>query len=142
MNQRGRDVGGPAPVYETPVDAIDGRLSTSCVEAERVSRLFLLDDNDVRSMAHDRYVELARGETAVAEFVGRRFILVDLYLRMARGQVQAIVNQTCSWLVFDVRGLPDLQAAQAIDAEAAPSEQQWAQVRTLAFSDACVALAR
>jgi hypothetical protein len=142
MNQQGRDAGGPAPVYETPADAIAGQLSTTCVPAEHESRLFLLDENDVRSMAHDCYVELARGDAAVPQFAGGRFILVDLYLRMACGQAQAIVNQTCSWLVFDVQGRLDLQTAQAIDAEAAPSEEQWAQVRALVFGDACIALPR
>jgi hypothetical protein len=44
--------------------------------------------------------------------------------------------------VFDVQGRLDLQTAQAIDAEAAPSEEQWAQVRALVFGDACIALPR
>ncbi|MBA3624047.1 MAG: hypothetical protein H0W48_06290, partial [Methylibium sp.] len=54
----------------------------------------------------------------------------------ACGRPQAIVNETCSWLVFDARGLLDLHAAHAIDAEAAPTEAQWAQVRALVFGDA------
>ncbi len=40
----------------------------------------------MQPLAHDRYLALARGEAAVAEFAGRRFILVDWYLRLACGQ--------------------------------------------------------
>ena len=78
---------------------------------------------------------LVRGEAAAAEFAGHRFILVDWYLRLACGQPEAVVNETCSWLVFDAQGLPDLHAAGAIDAEAAPTEAQWAQIRALVFGD-------
>ena len=134
--------GGFAPVYETPVDGTTGGLPTGWVPAQHESRLFLLDDNDVRSLAQDRYVALVRGEAAAAEFADRRFILVDWYLRMACGQAEAIVNETCSWLVFDAKGLLDPHAAHAIDAEAAPTEDQWAQVRALAFGDASIALER
>ncbi|MEO7854551.1 MAG: hypothetical protein ABIR94_20230 [Rubrivivax sp.] len=127
--------GGFAPVYEAPVDGPAGWLSNSCVPAQHDSRLFMLVDNEVQPLAHDRYVALARGEAAAAEFAGRRFILVDWYLRLACGQPEAIVNEICSWLVFDTNGLLDPHAAHAIDAEAAPSEGQWAQVRALVFGD-------
>ncbi len=130
--------GGFAPVYEGPVDGPAGWLSTSCVPAPHESRLFLLDDNGVQPLAHDRYVALARGEATAAEFVGRRFILVDWYLRLACGQPEAVVNETCSWLVFDANGLLDPHAAHAINAGAAPTEGQWAQVRSLVFGDASV----
>ena len=73
---------------------------------------------------------------SAAEFAGHRFILVDWYLRLACGQPEAVVNETCSWLVFDAQGLLDLHAAHSIDAEPAPAEDQWAQVRALVFGDA------
>ncbi|MEO8728033.1 MAG: hypothetical protein ABI410_01565 [Rhodoferax sp.] len=132
--------GGFAPVYEAPVDGGAGRLSTSCMPAQYESRLFLVDGNDVQPLDHDRYVALAREEAAAAEFAGRRFILVDWYLRLACGQPEAIVNETCSWLVFDSQGLLDPHASHEIDADAAPNEDQWTQMRVLVFSDTPVAL--
>lgn len=130
--------GGFAPVYEGPADGDAGWTSEACTPAPHESRLFLIDGNEVQPLAHERYVALARGEAAAAEFAGRRFMLVDWYLRLARGQPEAIVNQTCSWLVFDANGLLDPHAAHAIDAEAAPTEGQWAQVRALVFGNASV----
>ncbi len=130
--------GGFAPVYEGPVDGPAG-LSRTCVHAQYESRVFLLHGNEVHPLAHDRYVALARAEAAAVEFAGRRFILVDWYLRMACGQVEAVVKETCSWLVFNAEGWLDLQAAHAIDADPAPVAEQWAQVRALVFGDASVA---
>jgi len=128
--------GGFAPVYEGPLDGPAGRLPASCVPAAHESRLFLLDGNAVQPLAADRYVALARGEAAAAEFAGRRFILVDWYLRLACGRPEAIVAETCSWLVFDARGSLDVNAAQANDAVATPTEAQWGQVRALMFGAA------
>ena len=128
--------GGFAPVYAGPDDGPAGLMSRGCIPAQHESRLFLLDDNEVQPLNHDRYVALARGEVAAAEFANRRFILVDWYLRLACGQPEAIVNETCSWLVFDAQGSLDLHAAHAIDAVAAPTETQWAQVRALVFDAA------
>ncbi len=127
--------GGFAPVYEGPVDGTASWPSTGCVRALHESRLFLLDDNDVQPLAHDRYVALVRGEAAAAELASRRFILVDWYLRLVCGQPEAIVNENCSWLVFNAQGLLDLQAAHAIEVEPAPAEGQWAQVRALVFGE-------
>ena len=103
--------------------------------AQHESRLFLVDDDAVRELDHQRYVALVRGEDAAREFAGHRFILVDWYLRLHCGQSEAIVNETCSWLVFDAQGSLDMQTAHAIDAEAVPTEAQWAQVRTLVFGE-------
>ena len=103
--------------------------------AQHESRLFLLDDNEVQPLPHDRYVALARNEATAAEFANRRFILIDWYLRLACGQPEVVVSETCSWLVFDAQGSLDLHAAGAIDAEAAPTEAQWAQIRALVFGD-------
>lgn len=128
--------GGFAPVYEGPADGPAGWPSKACTPAAHESRVFLLDQDEVKPMAHDRYVALARGEAAAAELAGRRFILVDWYLRLACGQPEAVVNETCSWLVFDAHGLLDMHAAHAIDTEAAPTPTQWAQVRALVFGDA------
>ena len=134
--------GGFAPVYEAPFDGATGQLAAKCVPAQHETRLFLLDGSGVQPLAQDRYVALARGEVAAAELAGRRFILVDWYLRMVCGQAEAVVNETCSWLVLNAQGLLDRQAAHAIDAEAAPTKSQWAQVRTLVFGDTSGAIGR
>jgi hypothetical protein len=121
-------------VYEEPADGHARWASTGCLSAQHESRLFLVNDDAVRELDHERYVALARGE-AVDEFVDQRFILVDWYLRMDRGQPEAVVNETCSWLVFDGQGSLDMQAAHVIDAEAVPTEAQWVQIRALVFGD-------
>jgi hypothetical protein len=123
--------GGFAPVYEGPADG----QAMGCTPARHESRLFLLDASGVQAVDHDRYVALARGEAAAAEFAGRRFILVDWYLRLSCGQPEAVVNETCSWLVFDAQGMLDPHAAHAIDTAAAPTEAQWTQVRAVVFGD-------
>ena len=123
-------------MYEGPVDGPAAWPSTICVPAPHESRLFLLNGNAVQPLAHDRYVTLARGKAAAAEFANRRFILVDWYLRLACGRPEAVVSETCSWLVFDAQGSLDLHAAHAIDAVAAPTEAQWARVRALVFGAA------
>ena len=87
----------------------------------------------MQPLAHDRYVALARNEAAVPELAGRRFILVDWYLRIVGGQAQDVVNETCAWLVFDAQGRLDLHAALAIHEEAAPREVPGVQVRALVF---------
>ena len=133
--------GGFAPVYEGPVDGPAG-LSRTCVPAQYESRVFLLHGNEVQPLAQDRYVALARAEEVALEFAGRRFILVDWYLRMACGQVEAVVKETCSWIVFNAEGRLDLQAAHAIDIEPIPVAEQWAQVRALVFGDASFARVR
>ena len=128
--------GGFAPVYEGPAQGHAGWLSGACTLASHESRLFLLDQDAVQPLARDRYVALVRGETVAAEWANRRFILVDWYLRLACDQPEAVVNETCSWLVFDAQGSLDLHAAHAIDAEAAPTQAHWAQVRTWVFAGA------
>ena len=128
-------------MYEGPVDGPAG-LSSTCVPAQYESRVFLLHGNEVQPLAQDRYVALARAEEVALEFAGRRFILVDWYLRMACGQVEAVVKETCSWLVFNAEGRLDLQAAHAIDIEPIPVAEQWAQVRALVFGDASFARVR
>ncbi len=101
------------------------------------SRTFFLDaDEKVLPIDHDRYVAWARREIAAPEFAGRRLILVDWYVRLAGARPEAIVNETCSWIVFDVAGFSDLHAAHGIDANAAPSAAQWAQIRSLVFDGA------
>lgn len=101
------------------------------------TRVFLLgDDGSVQPIAHCRYVAVVRGEAVAREFAGRRFLLVDWYLHLIDGRPEAVVNETCSWVVFDAQGWLDLRAAHAIDAEAVPRKAQWAQVRALVFDDA------
>ena len=123
--------GGFAPVYEGPADG----QGMGCTPAQHESRLFLLDESGVYVVARDRYVALARGEAAAAEFASRRFILVDWYLRLSCGQPEAVVNETCSWLAFDTHGLLDPHAAHLIDTPATPTEAQWEQVRAMVFGD-------
>ena len=110
--------------------------SKACTPVPHESRLFLLDKKEVRPLAHDRYVALARGEDAAAELAGQRFILVDWHLRLACGRPEAVMSETCSWLVFDSKGLLDPHAAYAIDAEVIPTETQWAQISAFVFGDA------
>jgi hypothetical protein len=127
--------GGFAPVYEGSTDAHE--IACTAVQepvVQHETRLFLLDDDSVNPLDHDRYVALVRGKDTAQEFAGRRFILVDWYLRLARGQPEAVANETCSWLVFDDQGALDFHAAHEIDAEAAPTEAQWAEVKVLVFS--------
>ncbi len=127
--------GGFAPVYQAPDGGAADLLATSCVPAQHETRLFLLDGSVVELLARERYVALARGEVAADEFAGRRFILVDWYVRMACGQPEAVVSETCSWLLFNAQGSLDLSAAQEIEAVAAPTHSQWAQVRALVFGE-------
>ena len=112
----------------------EGQSMRTEAAVDHETRLFLLGEgSSVQPLAHDRYVALARNEAAVPELAGRRFILVDWYLRIVGGQAQDVVNETCAWLVFDAQGRLDLHAALAIQEEAAPREAQWAQVRALVF---------
>jgi hypothetical protein len=107
------------------------------IAADHETRLFVLGDGDgVQPLAHARYVALARHQATAPEWAGLRLMLVDWYLRLAGGQPEAVVNETCSWLVFDAQGRLDLHAALAIDEEAAPSEAQWAQIRAQVFGAA------
>ena len=108
------------------------RISAAAVNAE--TRLFLVgEDGHVQLLDHDRYVRLARHEISAPEFAARRFILVDWYLRIAGSQAQDVVNESCSWVVFDAQGRLNLRAAHEIEAPAAPGETQWAQVRSIVF---------
>ncbi|MDZ7653308.1 MAG: hypothetical protein U5L03_12560 [Burkholderiaceae bacterium] len=101
------------------------------------TRLFLVDGaGGVHALDQHRYAALARGETHAPELAGQRFVLVDWYLRLVGGRPEAAVSETCSWIVFDERGAVDLHAALVIDAEAAPTEAQWARIRELAFGPA------
>lgn len=102
----------------------------------RESRVFLLgDDGRVWPIDHDRYVALGRGEASVHEFASRRFVLVDWYLRLVDGRPDAVVHETCSWVVFDSRGSLDPHTARSIAAEASPDEAQWVQIRALVFDE-------
>ncbi len=98
------------------------------------SLVFLMDVNGcVRPIDHERYVALARGETSAPDLAGRRLILVDWYVRFFGGRPDSVVNESCSWVVFDSRGFMDVHGARSIAAAATPNELQWAQVRDLAF---------
>jgi hypothetical protein len=125
--------GGFAPVYQVPADV----RSECCGGVEHETRLFLLgQDGGVLALARERYVALVRGEQGAPEFAGRSFMLVDWYLRLADGRPQAVVNETCSWLVFDANGLPDLAAGLAMQGKPEPGEEQWRQLRATVFGEA------
>jgi len=62
---------------------------------------------------------------------------VDYYVRLACSQPEVVVNETCSWLVFDAQGAIDPHAAHAIEAVAMPTEVQWAKLRALVVGGAC-----
>ena len=128
--------------YETLRGDVAAWPSAVCLPAQHESRLFLLNNDDVQSLANDRYVALVRGGANSAKFAGQRFILVDWYLRLNCGHPAAIVNETCSWLVFNAYGLLDFHAAHAIDAPAVPTKDQWVQLQALVFGDAFLALGR
>jgi len=132
--------GGLAPVYEGPAEGpaegLAGFKAKGCVPAPHESRAFLLGDNSVQPLAHDRYVALVHGAATGPELAGDRFKLVDWYVGLACGQSEAIVGKTCSWLAFDAQGVVDPHAAQAIDAVAAPTEDQWVTLRALVFGNA------
>jgi hypothetical protein len=114
---------------------IDKALPPAAPAVTHETRLFLLEGNEQAvPLDHDRYVALVRRQASAPEFAGRRFILVDWYLRLADGQPQAVVNETCSWLVFDAAGRPDRHAAHAITAPALAAQAQWAQIRLQVFA--------
>ncbi|GAC35233.1 hypothetical protein [Paraglaciecola polaris] len=149
--------GGFAPVYEGPVDPseitcstipesdnesshIGGHHNTGCLESvvQHETRLFLIEEDTVKPLEHEHYLALVRGKSTAQEYAGRRFTLVDWYVRLVRGQPEAVVNETYSWLVFDAQGRLDFNAAHEIDAETAPTEAHWAQLKELVFGAVAV----
>lgn len=61
--------------------------------AAHETRLFLVDgEGRVWPVAHDRYVALVRTQATAPEFSGRRFILVDWYLRLSGSKPQAVLQ--------------------------------------------------
>jgi hypothetical protein len=95
--------------------------------------LFLIEENTVMPLEHDLYLALVRGKSTAPEFAGRRFILVDWYLRLVCCQPETVVNETCSWLVFDAEGRLNFNAAHEIDVETAPTEAHREQLKELLF---------
>jgi len=155
--------GGFAPVYEGPIDPseiicsitpesdiefphIDGpndigdHNDACCPESivQHETRLFLIEEDTVKPLAHDYYLALVRGKSTAPEFASRCFILVDWYLRLVCCQPETVVNETCSWLVFDAQGRVDFNAAHEIDVETLPTEAHWAQLKELVFGAAVV----
>lgn len=144
--------GGFAPVYEGPIDASEIICSTSfesdnefphigahhdgcCPESivQHETRLFLIEEDTVKPLEHDYYLALVRGKSTAPEFAGRRFMLVDWYLRLVCCQPETVVNENCSWLVFDAQGRLDFNAAHEIDVETAPTEAHREQLKELVF---------
>ncbi|MGO4894355.1 hypothetical protein [Flavobacterium sp. W21_SRS_FM6] len=131
--------GGFAPVYEGPIDPSEIICSTSPESVvQHETRLFLIEENTVMPLEHDLYLALVRGKSTAPEFAGRRFILVDWYLRLVCCQPETVVNETCSWLVFDAEGRLDFNAAHEIDVETAPTEAHREQLKELLFGAVAV----
>ena len=149
--------GGFAPVYEGPIDPSEIICSTSpesdnefphigchndagCTESvvQHETRLFLIEEDTVKPLEHDFYLALVRGKSTAPEFAGRRFMLVDWYLRLVCCQPETVVNETCSWLVFDAEGRLDFNADHEVDVETAPTEAHWAQLKELVFGAVAV----
>ena len=149
--------GGFAPVYEGPIDTSEIICSTSpesgndfpqnvghqdacCPESivQHETRLFLIEEDIVKPLEHDYYLALVRGKSTAPEFAGRRFMLVDWYLRLVCCQPETVVNENCSWLVFDAQGRLDFNAAHEIDVETLPTEAHWQQLKELVFGAVAV----
>ena len=131
--------GGFAPVYEGPIDPSEIICSTSPESVvQHETRLFLIEENTVMPLEHDLYLALVRGKSTAPEFAGRRFILVDWYLRLVCCQPETVVNETCSWLVFDAEGRLDFNAEHEIDVETAPTEAHREQLKELLFGAVAV----
>lgn len=131
--------GGFAPVYEGPIDPSELICSTSPeMFVQHETRLFLIEEDTVMPLEHACYLALVRGKSTAQEFAGRRFILVDWYLRLVCCQPETVVNETCSWLVFNAEGRLDFNTAHEIDVETAPTEAQREQLKELVFGAVAV----
>ncbi|MFT6951935.1 MAG: hypothetical protein ACJAUL_003091 [Paraglaciecola sp.] len=131
--------GGFAPVYEGPIDPSEIICSTSPESVvQHETRLFLIEEDTVIPLEYDVYLALVRGKSSAQQFAGRRFMLVDWYLRLVCCQPETVVNETCSWLVFDAEGRLDFNAAHEIDVETAPTEAHWAKLKELVFGAVAV----
>ena len=102
------------------------------------TRLFLIEEHTVKPLARDYYLALVRGKSTAPEFASRRFMLVDLYLRLVCCQPETVVNETCSWLVFDAQGRLDFKAVHEIDLETALTLAHRAQLNELVFGAVAV----
>ena len=102
------------------------------------TRLFLIEEGTVKPLVHDFYLALVRDKSTAPELAGRRFILVDWYLRLVCCQPETVVNETCSWLVFDAEGRLDFNAAHEIDVETVLTEAHRTQLNDLVFGAAAI----
>ena len=107
--------GGFAPVYST-VDA-SGRTLRH-VDGEHASYVFLLDEaGGVHAVPHALYVGLARHEATAPMLAGQTLRVADWYVRLSRGEPQAVVNETYSLVRVDTQG--------HIASVAAPTDAGW-----------------
>lgn len=139
--------GGFAPVYSVADDAGSGAgldrgsavsSSAGCPAPQAdayASYVFLLDENGgVHPLPHGLYVALARAEAASEALAGRRFRLVDWYVRMQHGAPQAVVNETCTEVVFDTQGRLDVRARpESGIASAWPSADERRRMHAMVF---------
>ena len=85
---------------------------------------FILTEDDIYPIAHDCYVDLARGKAISTEFAGQTVRLADWYARLEDDIPKQVVNENYAWLVFDNTGRADLHAAKAIDASPLPTAKE------------------
>jgi hypothetical protein len=98
--------------------------------------LFLLTEEGVQPVPHDKYISLIEGKSVAAEFFGQKLRLADWYVRMEEGTPKQVVNENYSWLVFDQQGRLALQAAQDIEISALPTEAEREQInKRLSIAD-------
>lgn len=139
--------GGFAPVFST-VDAMRGapavqtrgtQAPAGADDVSHASYVFLLDDaSNVHPVPHALYVALARAEAAALGLAGRTLRLVDWYVRLAGGMPEAVVNETCYLVRFDVAGRMDwTMAPDAVLEQAAwPTDTERNRMRALLFGAA------
>jgi hypothetical protein len=96
----------------------------------------LIESQEVKPLAHQRFAALAHGELTAPELAGRAVRLADWFVRMDGLTTAEVVNETYQWLVFNDKGCMDLHAAHAIKDTALPSEAERIQMRSLVFATA------
>lgn len=128
---RGPSVSGADASSERPVCA------PSAEAGSYASYVFLLDEaGGVHPLPHGLYVALARAEVASDALAGRRFRLVDWYVRLRDGVPHAVVNESCTEVAFDAHGRLDPRVRLEPSASPSwPSDEERARMRALIFEE-------
>ena len=95
--------------------------------------LFYLTDEAVLPILYDCFVSLIEGKDVACEFFNQTFRLADWYVRVEKEVPKQVVNETYSWLVFDLHGRLDLQAAHAIEESPLPTETERERIKQQLF---------